>query len=424
MVTKISFPKSVHGALRYNERKVEKGVAVCLGANGYLYDISELDIDKKMAGLQRRNVLNERALTKTFHVTLNFSPQEKLDDRKFLQVACAYMERIGFGLQPYLIYRHDDAGHPHLHIVSTTIRDDGSRIKTHNLGCRQSEKARKELEELFGLVKAGKQVSNKAAKIEMEQPAVVTYGKDETIQSIAKVVNLICHKYRFSSLQQFNAALFQYRVCADPLKNGNQNHCHKGLVYRMLDENGCKVGVPINASLLPGKPTLSFLEKKYSASNNCNPAFKKMVKEKIDLALFMQPQCMNAFTDSIKKQGVLVRLHENIEGKVYGLVFAGNVAGCVFNGRDIGRFYSATSILQTFARNQKNNVSLLVPSGVPSVPGKNTMAQAHRADVGGWLRMPCAFKEVLNSGAPVQETEPCVLLQKKEKRKQARHRLL
>jgi uncharacterized protein YijF (DUF1287 family) len=53
------------------------------------------------------------------------------------------MEKIGFGEQPYLIYKHEDAGHPHIHIVSTTIKADGSRINTHNIGRNQSEKQEK-----------------------------------------------------------------------------------------------------------------------------------------------------------------------------------------------------------------------------------------------------------------------------------------
>jgi len=60
-----------------------------------------------------------------------------------------YMEKIGFCEQPYLIYRHYDAGHPHIHIVSINIRRDGSRISLHNIGRNQSEKARKEIENEF-----------------------------------------------------------------------------------------------------------------------------------------------------------------------------------------------------------------------------------------------------------------------------------
>jgi hypothetical protein len=64
------------------------------------------------------------------------------------------MNKIGFGKQPYLVYQHHDAGHPHIHIVTVKVRADGSRIDTQNIGRNQSEKARKEIEQAFGLARA------------------------------------------------------------------------------------------------------------------------------------------------------------------------------------------------------------------------------------------------------------------------------
>ena len=39
------------------------------------------------------------------------------------------MQGIGFGNQPYLVYQHHDAGHPHIHMVTANIQADGQRIK-------------------------------------------------------------------------------------------------------------------------------------------------------------------------------------------------------------------------------------------------------------------------------------------------------
>ena len=128
MVAKITIPKSIEAALNYNEKKVQKGSAVCLHAANYLKDAKDMNFYQKLNGFERLNSLNERATTKTLHVSLNFDPSEKLAETRLLQIASDYMERIGFGNQPYLVYKHEDAGHPHIHIVSTTIKADGSRI--------------------------------------------------------------------------------------------------------------------------------------------------------------------------------------------------------------------------------------------------------------------------------------------------------
>ncbi len=139
MVAKITIPVSTEKTLLYNERKVAKEKAVCLGGDNCLPDPRFLIWQKKLAILEHRNVLNDRARTKTLHVSLNFGSGEKLSQNTLRNIAAFYMNKIGFGEQPYFIYQHHDAGHLHIHIVSTTIRQDGTRISTHNIGRHQSE---------------------------------------------------------------------------------------------------------------------------------------------------------------------------------------------------------------------------------------------------------------------------------------------
>ena len=69
-----------------------------------------------------------------------------------VDIASFYMEKIGFGQQPYLVYQHLDAGHPHIHIVGTNIQKDGKRISLHNIGRNQSTTARRELEKRMEII--------------------------------------------------------------------------------------------------------------------------------------------------------------------------------------------------------------------------------------------------------------------------------
>ncbi len=133
MVAKITTPKSIGAALNYNEKKVQRGNALCLHAANYLHDAREMNFYQKINRFERLNSLNERATTKTLHVSLNFSPTEKPTDNNLIEIASMYMDKIGFSEQPFIIYKHEDAGHPHIHIVSTTIKEDGRRINTHNI---------------------------------------------------------------------------------------------------------------------------------------------------------------------------------------------------------------------------------------------------------------------------------------------------
>lgn len=344
MVAKIATPQRVQDALNYNEQKLRKGKAELLVAAGYLASPEKLNFYQKLAGLENRNSLNDRAQTKTLHISLNFDPSERLSNDVLQRIAEDYMNRIGFAQQPLLVYRHYDAGHPHLHIVTTTIKEDGSRINTHNLGKNASETARKAIEEEYGLVRAqknGKQQANKT----IPAAAAICYGKDETKRSISSVVSSVMKTYVFGSLPEFNAALRQFNVAADRGKEGSRTFQHNGLVYRILDQNGEKVGVPIKASTITSKPTLQNLEKLFEQNNTKKESMKHPLREAIDRELAVPNTSWQDFVNRLQTKGIIIIERKTAEGRIYGVTFVDNRSQCVVNGSDLGKGYSAASIL-------------------------------------------------------------------------------
>jgi len=154
MVAKITTPGSIKRALNYNEQKVKSEQAECLYAGNFLQEANEMNFYQKLERFEHQNSLNQRAKANTLHISLNFDAQDELSREKLIKIASKYMEKIGFGEQPYLAYQHHDAGHTHLHIVTTSIQSDGRRIDTFNIGKNQSEQARKSLELEYNLIRA------------------------------------------------------------------------------------------------------------------------------------------------------------------------------------------------------------------------------------------------------------------------------
>ena len=339
-------PKRLVAALNYNENKVSQQKAECLYAGNFLKGAHEMNFYQKMKGFERLNILNERAHTKTLHVSLNFDPSEKLSCDTLINIAERYMDQIGFGEQPFLIYNHQDAGHPHVHIVTTTIRDDGSRINTHNIGRNQSEKARKEIEKKFGLVRAENQKQLLKRKIQPVKAEKIIYGKTESKKAIANVVNAVLNTYRYSSLPELNAVLRQYNVTADRGKEEGRIYRHRGLVYRVLDDNGNKIGVPIKASLINSQPTLNNLEKIFLTNAGKRDPFKGSLKKVIDEALAQKPGSLNEFTQWLQQKNVFTLLRQNTEGRIYGITFVDNQNKIVFNGSQLGKQYSVARLQQ------------------------------------------------------------------------------
>lgn len=424
MVAKITIPKNIEAALNYNEKKVQKGTAQCLYAGNYLNDAGKMNFYQKLDGFERNNRLNKMATTKTLHVSLNFDPSEKLSESKLVEIAGVYMEKIGFGEQPFLVYKHEDAGHPHIHIVSTTIKNDGSRINTHNIGRNQSEKARKEIEHAYGLVRAERQQQIMKPGIKPVDAGKAIYGTSETKRSISNVVSAVFSQYKFSSLPEFNAALKQFNVVADRGKEDGRIYRNRGMVYRILDAQGNKVGVPIKASTIGCKPILDNLEKKFLINESAKESLKQRTKNAIDDCLQTSPTSMNNLVATLRQKQIYTVLRRNAEGRLYGITFVDNQNKVVFNGSDLGKGYSAVALQSRLGSGEKDvSATHEKKSGDTSNSNRDKIQQKQFDKSNDLPVKNEGLLETLMSAKEQFENVPNSLLQKKRKKKRRNHNL-
>jgi hypothetical protein len=347
-------PHRLESAINYNENKVNQGKAECMYAANYLREVNTMNLYQKLRAFERLNELNDRAITKTLHISLNFDPSENLSKDKLLKIAIDYMSKIGFGGQPFLVYQHFDASHPHIHILTNTITKDGTRINTHNIGHNQSEKARKEIERKYGLVRAENQKQLVQQPIRTVNAEKLMYGKTDIKKSISNVVIAVLDSYKYTSLPEFNAILKQYNVVADRGSEQGRIFRSRGLVYRILDGEGTKVGVPIKASCINCKPTLDKLEKKFGLNKEAKEKFKQPLKAVIDAALLENPSGLKKLIQLLAEKNVYTLVRQNAEGKIYGITFVDNENKTVFNGSDLGKDYSAAHLQNKMALLEKN----------------------------------------------------------------------
>jgi len=345
MVAVIKTGHSIHRIVNYNENKVKEGVAKCISAANYPKDADKLSLKNKLNRLLNQCALNTNVSRNSMHVSLNFDPSENHSKEKLEAIANTYMERIGFGNQPYLVYQHHDAGHPHIHIVSIKVREDGSRIDTQNIGRNQSEKARKEIEKEFGLVKAEDSKRLKQYQFKPLNTEKIQYGKSETKRSISNVLNEVVHNYKYTSIPELNAVLKQFNVMADQGSENSRIYKNNGLTYRLLDAKGNKVGVPIKASDFYNKPTLKFLNERFVVNEKERLPHKARVKNAIDLLLIKQPGIgLDGLIKGLEKESIQTVLRQNKEGIIYGITYIDHRTKSVFNGSALGKPYSANGI--------------------------------------------------------------------------------
>ncbi|WP_413999148.1 relaxase/mobilization nuclease domain-containing protein [Flavobacterium sp. W1B] len=367
MVTIIKTSHSIRSILNYNENKVKAGVAECIGAGNYPVDVDKMSDAIKLNRFIKRLELNENAKRSSVHISLNFDPSENHSKEKLMAITNTYMEKIGFGKQPYLVYQHHDAGHPHVHVVSINIEWDGKRIDLHHLGIRKSEPARKEIEELFGLVKAEGRKKKEDFNLKPISMSKVQYGKIESKKALANVLNMVLNEYKFSSLPELNAVLKQYNVLADRGSENSKIFLTNGLVYRILDEQGKPIGVPIKASDFYFKPTLKFLEEKFKVNEIRRIPDKLRVKNIIDKALLRDRVIStNELVKLLEKEGIHSVFRRSSQGQLYGITYIDHTTKNVFNGSSLGKQYSAKAIeerceLKIAGEEKRNQISEKLP---------------------------------------------------------------
>ena len=405
-------------ALNYNEQKVKQNKAECIMAVNYPKDLSRLNFHSKLTRLVKQASLNENVKRNSIHISLNFHPSEKLSRQNLEEIATTYMDKIGFGKQPFLVYKHNDAGHPHIHIITTNIQTSGKRIELHNIGRNQSEKARKEIEILFGLIKAE---SNKQQEQKLQIPInsqKVQYGKTETKRAITNVLDTVINHYKYTSLAELNAILKLYNVLADRGTEDSRIYQKKGLVYRVLDEHGNKIGVPIKASLIYSKPTLKCLEKKFIENESLRQQHKKRLKNAIDWSFLKKTnQNLSNLIEGLAMEKIHVVIRQNENGIIYGITYIDHQTKCVFNGSDLGKQYSAKGLLER-CRELNGNYQ----KGKLQIPEKNISTSTEEINISGNGEDSNAMEkmaDILLSASNQYSYVPNALKRKK-KRKQKR----
>ena len=129
MVAKISLGSSLYGALAYNGEKINKDEGRLLATNKIYNDGSgTVDIRRAMEDFGRFMPTNVRTEKPVLHISLNPHPDDRLTDTDLTDIAREYLDRLGYGNQPYMVYKHEDIDRHHLHIVTVNVDETGRRL--------------------------------------------------------------------------------------------------------------------------------------------------------------------------------------------------------------------------------------------------------------------------------------------------------
>ncbi len=345
MVAKISSTANLAGALGYNFKKVVAGEASVLLTEG-LYTKPEggYTMNEVLADMQALIPSKCRTKNTVFHCSLNPHPDEQLSDEQLAQMAKEYMLALGYGKQPYIVFKHSDIAREHIHIVSLRVDSFGRKINDKFEG-RRSKVITDALERKYGLIPStgSKQIKNKALPDSLDAS-----DEGNTRSQLALILREVYAHYRFCSLGELNAILRKHNIAVEEVKSEYRGRQYSGLVYVPTDEQGMKVGTPMHASKIGRGVGYSALQHKIQQSKQSIKPFVAGMRQRVLAVMRTSPQHEEELQKSLEQVGLRCLIRRNDSGRIYGITFIDDALGVALNGSRLGKAYAANQFNSYF----------------------------------------------------------------------------
>jgi hypothetical protein len=362
---------NLYGALEYNQQKVDKSAGLVLATHLLSEPVDgKFSVAETVADFHFWVPKNFRTEKPVIHISLNPDPKDTLTDELLVEIAEKYMERMGWGRQPYIVFKHSDIEREHIHIVSVQVGRDGKKIKDTKRNER-SVAITEELEREYGLYPAKGQKRQEGWQLK-----TVDYTAGDLKQQIVSVVKPILSMYRFQTMGEFRALLSLYNVGVEEVRGSRNGKPYRGLLYTALDENGQKAEVaPLKSSLLGksfGYDALEKLMERSSAkiagdgsrelsTSREQSSFTRIAEARMKVTHFVREHTRRRIAEAfaVASTGTELRkrlralhidlyIRRNEGGRITGATFIDHENRSVFNGSRLGKEYSANALQQRF----------------------------------------------------------------------------
>lgn len=351
MVAKIGKGSSLHGALSYNQEKVKEEQAKVLFSNRVMLN-RDGSVNMYLANQSFAPYLDANKNTEkpVLHISINPHPDDVVSDETYSEIAQSYMQKMGLGDQPYIVYKHEDLDRQHIHIVTVNIDENGKKIGDSN-NFYQSKKITRELEKTYNLHTAEKKKQSE----DLPTLKRVNYQSGDVKKQIANTAKALIKSYRFQSVNEYRALLSLYGVTVEEVKGEVKGKSYNGLVYSATDTNGEKVGNPIKASAMGKSIGYDALQSRFEYSAKYMKGNKVFDSPKLVVrSAIVNYTDKQSFLNDLAKNGLSVVFRENAEGRIYGATFIDHQNKTVFNGSKMGKEFSANVFNELFKNDSPN----------------------------------------------------------------------
>ena len=343
MIAKISPPsKDLMKTLTYNFRKVDRDQADIL-LSGQLSADGRLTAKRVFREMTAYIPSGARTKNIVFHASINPRPDEPLSDDRLRTIAREYLCRLGYGDQPFIVFKHRDIAREHIHLVSTRVRHDGSKIRDTMEHVRSTRIIRS-LEAKFGLLPSSPSRKEGVSA----QPSAVDIDAGDIKRQVAAAVEYVLGRYAFQSVGEMNLLLARFRVTAEEVKTERKGRPFDGIVYAATDADGHKICTPIKASEIGRQVSYAALRRHFEQSKSVVRERSGAIRRAIADVMQTSPDRAK-FIDRMRERGIETVTRINAAGRLYGITFIDDANGIAVNGSRLGKGFAANVFNAYFA---------------------------------------------------------------------------
>ena len=256
------------------------------------------------------------------------------------------MEKMGYGDQPYVVFKHEDIDRHHLHIVSINVDKNGKKLD-HNNDFYRSKQITRELEQKYGLRTAERKSKEEKQAFSFKR---VDAERGNVKIQIGNVIKPLAATYHFQSFNEYRTLLAQYNICVEQSKGVRNGRSYEGLIYYATNDKGEKISNPFKSSLFGRAVGHKAINEKCEKSKQTikDKRLGKQSAKRISKTIYGIKD-KQEFIDRLKGQNIDVVFRENDVGRIYGATFIDHNNHSVFNGSRLGKEFSANAINDRFS---------------------------------------------------------------------------
>lgn len=331
---------SLYGALAYNYEKVAAGTAEILSGSRMISDrlgLPSKDIRLALLSFENYLLANRNTEKPVLHISLSPAPEDRLTDERLAELAERYMQKMGYGNQPYITYKHADTHNTHIHIVSVCVDELGKKI-SDAYEHRRSMTACRELEADFGL-RNGVDMEKRNPKAELRK---VDASLGDVRHQVGNTLKAVLESYRFQTFGEYSALLSTLNIEAKQVRGEYNGVSYTGIVYSATDDTGKVVSPPFKSSRFGKRFGNERLEKRMLMNLKALKDGKWTPSIQGDIARALrQADLRKRFVELLGQNRIDVVFRENERGRIYGVTFIDHNRREVFNGSRMGKEFSA-----------------------------------------------------------------------------------